>query len=67
MRLLAMVLVLLGVVGVVFGVLTLMQGTQGINGQPFTFENYGGPGTIIAGLMMILGGLYLSSLNVRRG
>lgn len=66
MRLLATVLVLLGLVGIVFGVLTMMQGTQGIDGQPFQFENYGGPGSIFAALILILGGLYLRSLPSRR-
>ena len=67
MRVLAMVLVLLGIVGVVFGVLTMMQGAQGIGGQPFQFENYGGPGPLLGGLILVFGGLYLRSLDVRRG
>ena len=44
------VIALLGVAGIVFGVLTIIRGTSGPDGVPFSFENYGGPGPIIAGL-----------------
>ncbi len=67
MRLLSLVLVALGITGIVFGVLTLMHGAQGLNGTPFSYENYGGPGSIIAGAMMIAGGLYFGTLKVRQG
>lgn len=67
MRLLAMVLVVLGLGGAVFGVLTMLRGTQGIDGQSFQFENYGGPGAIVAALMLVLGGLYLASMAKNRG
>lgn len=66
MRLLAMVMVLLGFIGIGFGILILMHGPQGVDGQPFRFEEYGGPGPILAGLIMVFAGMYLSSLNVRR-
>jgi hypothetical protein len=67
MRLFAMILVLLGFVGIGFGVLILIHGPNGLDGQSFRFENYGGPGPILAGLILVFAGLYLSSLKVRRG
>ena len=67
MRLFATVLVVLGIVGIAFGVLIMMQGSQGLGGTPFTYENYGGPGPLIAGLMLVLGGLYLRGLGAQRG
>ena len=67
MRVLAMVLVLIGLVGVVFGVLHMIHGAQAAGGIPFRFENYGGPGSILGGLILMFGGLYLSSLRPRRG
>jgi hypothetical protein len=67
MRLLATVLVVLGIVGIAFGVLIMLQGPRGVGGTPFTFENYGGPGPLIAGLMLVAGGLYLRGVDTRRG
>jgi hypothetical protein len=29
---------------------------------PFTYENYGGPGSMIAGLTLLAGSLYLRSI-----
>jgi hypothetical protein len=66
MRVLASLLALLGLVGVVFGVLTVIRGMSGPGGMPFQFENYGGPGPFIAGLILLAGGLYLRSVKTRR-
>jgi hypothetical protein len=62
MRALFALLALLGVAGIVFGVLTIIRGMQGQNGLPFTFENSGGPGPIIAGLIVVATSLYLLSI-----
>jgi uncharacterized membrane protein len=61
MRNLFLLLTLLGLTGIVLGVLTIMQGVGGMHGIPFRFENYGGPGSIIAGLIMVAASLYLRS------
>jgi hypothetical protein len=61
MRTLFLLLALLGVAGMVLGVLTIVQGAGGPHGMPFRFENYGGPGSIIAGLAMVAVSLYLRS------
>jgi hypothetical protein len=66
MRALFAVLALVGVAGIVIGVLTILRGTQGPNGVPFTFENYGGPGPIIAGVIVLAVSLYLRSIWVSR-
>jgi hypothetical protein len=62
MRALFALLALLGVAGIVFGVLTIIRGMQGQDGVPFTFESYGGPGPIIAGLVVVATSLYLLSI-----
>jgi hypothetical protein len=62
MRALFALLALLGVAGIVFGVLTIIRGMQAPSGQPFSFENYGGPGPIIAGLIILAATLYLRSI-----
>jgi hypothetical protein len=62
MRPLFLLLALLGVVGIVLGALDLVRGAAGPHGVPFNYENYGGPGSIIAGLMVIAGSLYLRSI-----
>lgn len=62
MRHLFLFLALLGVVGIALGVLTLVRGAAGPHGVPFTFENYGGPGSIIAGLKLVAESLYLRSI-----
>ena len=67
MRHLFALLALFGVVGIVFGVLTMLRGAAGPHGVPFTFENYGGPGSIIAGIMLLATALYLRSVWPRRG
>jgi len=62
MRLLAMVLVLIGIAGIGFGVMQIMHASI-----PFRFENYGGPGPVLGGFILVVGGLYVSSLRPRRG
>ena len=62
MRVLFAVLALLGLAGIAIGVLTIIRGPQGPAGQPFSFENYGGPGPIIAGLVVLAVSLYLGSI-----
>jgi hypothetical protein len=66
MRVLLALLVLLGLAGIALGVLTIIQGTSGPGGVPFRFENYGGPGPIIAGLIVVATSLYLLSFWRRR-
>ncbi len=61
MRNLFLLLALLGVAGIALGVLDVIRGASGPFGVPFTYENYGGPGAIIAGLFLLVGGLYLWS------
>ena len=62
MRHLFLFLAFLGLVGVAFGVLEVIRGTSGLHGVPFSYENYGGPGSMIAGLMLVAGSLYLRSV-----
>jgi len=62
MRHLFLFLALVGVVGIALGALTVVRGAAGPHGVPFNFENYGGPGSIIAGLMLVAGSLYLRSI-----
>ena len=66
MRVLFGLLALLGVAGIAIGVLTIIRGTGEPNGTPFRFENYGGPGPIIAGLIVLATSLYLLSIWRRR-
>jgi hypothetical protein len=61
MRNLFALLALLGLAGIVIGVLTMLHGARGLHGMPFSYENYGGPGPIIAGLVLLAGSLYLRS------
>ncbi len=56
MRALFGLLALLGLAGIVFGVIIMIQGSKG---EPFSFENYGGPGPIIGGLLLTAISLYL--------
>ena len=60
MRALFGFLALLGVAGIGFGVLTIVRGTQ--DGVPFRYENYGGPGSMIGGLLLAAVSLYLLSI-----
>jgi len=62
MRQVFLFLAFFGVVGIALGVLTVIRGAAGPYGVPFTFENYGGPGSIIAGLVLLAGSLYLRSI-----
>lgn len=62
MRNVFLLLALVGVVGMVLGVLDMIRGASGPHGVPFTYENYGGPGSMLAGLMLLVGSLYLRSV-----
>jgi hypothetical protein len=66
MRALFALLALVGVAGIGIGVFTIIRHTGGPNGVPFTFENYGGPGPIIAGIIVLAVSLYLRSIWVSR-
>ena len=57
MRALFALLALFGLAGIVFGVLTIVSGTQ--DGVPFRYEYYGGPGSIIGGVLLMAVSLYL--------
>jgi len=61
MRHLFVLLALLGVAGIALGVLDIVRGAAGPHGVPFRFESYGGPGSMIAGLLMLAVSLYLRS------
>lgn len=52
---------LLGLAGIVIGVLIIIRNASGPNGVAFSFENYGGPGPLIAGLVVLAVSLYLLS------
>ena len=62
MRALFALLALTGVAGIVIGVLTILHNLKGPNDVPFQFENYGGPGPIIAGVIVLATSLYLLSI-----
>ena len=64
MRALFALLALLGLAGVVLGVLTMIHGARQ---EPFMFENYGGPGPIIGGLLLMAVSAYLFSIWPRLG
>ena len=57
MRVLFALLALSGIGGIAFGVLTIISNRQA--GLPFSYENYGGPGSIIGGLLLAAVSLYL--------
>ena len=57
MRVLFGLLALSGLGGMAFGVVTIIRGTQA--GVPFSYENHGGPGSIIGGLLLTAVSLYL--------
>lgn len=63
MRALLALLALLGVAGIVFGVLIMLRASGGADSLPFRFEHTGGPGPIIAGLIVLAGSLYLLSIG----
>lgn len=62
MRNLFLLLAALGLVGIALGVLDVLRGASGPHGVPFSYENYGGPGSMLAGLMLLVGSLYLRSV-----
>ncbi len=62
MRHLFLLLALIGVAGIALGALDIIRGAAAPHGTPFDFEGYGGPGSMIAGLMLIAGSLYLRSV-----
>lgn len=66
MRALFALVALLGLAGIALGVLTIIRNTSGPDGVPFQFENYGGPGPIIAGVIVVATSLYLMSFWRRR-
>jgi hypothetical protein len=66
MRAILALVALLGLAGIALGVLTILRGTGGPDGVPFRFENYGGPGPIIAGVIVVATSLYLLSAWRRR-
>ncbi|HEX6435286.1 MAG TPA: hypothetical protein VFZ87_13645 [Gemmatimonadales bacterium] len=66
MRALLALVALLGLAGIALGVLTIIRHTSGPDGVPFSFENYGGPGPIIAGVIVVATSLYLMSFWRRR-
>jgi hypothetical protein len=62
MRNVFLLLALLGLAGIALGVLDVIRGASGPHGVPFTYENYGGPGSMLAGLILLAGSLYLRSV-----
>jgi len=63
MRNLFALLALIGVAGIGLGVLTLVRSAPGQAGPlAFAYENYGGPGSVIAGLTLLGVGLYLRAV-----
>jgi hypothetical protein len=62
MRNLFLLLALLGLGGIALGVLDVIRGGAGPHGIPFSYENYGGPGSMLAGLILLAGSLYLRSV-----
>ncbi len=63
MRNLFALLALLGLAGIALGVLTLVRAAPGPTGPlGFTYENYGGPGSMLAGLMLFATSLYLRAV-----
>jgi hypothetical protein len=61
MRKLFVLLAVLGLAGIGMGVFIILRHAGGSNGVPFNFENYGGPGPLIAGVIMLAVSLYLLS------
>lgn len=62
MRALFALLALIGIAGIAIGVLTIIRGMSGPGGQPFSYESYGGPGPLIAGVVVLAASLYLRSI-----
>jgi hypothetical protein len=63
MRNLFLLLAVIGVGGIVLGVLIILHPAAAQAGKlPFTYENTGGPGPILAGIILIAGSFYLRSI-----
>jgi hypothetical protein len=63
MRHIFVLLALVGVAGIAFGVLAILHGAPGPYGPlSFAHENYGGPGSIMAGLLLLATSLYLRAV-----
>ncbi len=60
MRKYGIVLVVLGLIGLAFGILTLVRSRV-----PFAYETSGGPGTVFGGLILLACGAWLLSLRDR--
>jgi hypothetical protein len=56
MRALFALLAVVGVAGIASGVLTIIRGMPT---APFSYENYGGPGNIIGGVLLFSVSIYL--------
>jgi hypothetical protein len=60
MRHLFVLLAVIGLAGIVLGTLAVVHGAPGQAAPlPFTFEASGGPGSIIAGILLLATSLYL--------
>lgn len=66
MRIVFAFVALLGIAGLGLGVFNIFLHSSGAHGVPFSYENYGGPGSMLAGLILLLGSLYLLSIWPRR-
>lgn len=63
MRNLFALLALIGLAGIGLGALTIVRAAAGPTGPlGFTYENYGGPGSMLAGLMLLATSLYLRAV-----
>lgn len=62
MRIAFLLLAVLGLAGIALGVLEVIKGASGPHGVPFSYEGYGGPGSVLAGLMLLAGSVYLMSV-----
>jgi hypothetical protein len=62
MRAVFALLGVLGLAGIVIGVLTIVRNATGPTAVPFALENYGGPGPLIAGVLVLAVSLYLLSV-----
>lgn len=62
MRIAFLLLAVLGLAGIALGVFEVIKGASGPHGVPFSYEGYGGPGSVLAGLMLLAGSVYLMSV-----
>jgi hypothetical protein len=67
MRRLGSLLALLGLIGVVVGVVWIVRHAATPGVQDFAFENYGGPGAIVASIMLVCAGLFIRSVDDQEG